>query len=103
MGPLADLLLTQYNWSALETKLLDLLEPAIVALREARKAEAQSLLIEILHNNAAIEAAWLLQAAALEDIPKQRASVQRALALNPHSEVGHKLAALLKDPPRIKW
>ena len=103
MGPLADLLLTQFNWSALETKVLDTLEPAIVALREGRKAESQALLTEILHNDPDNEAAWLLQAAALEDVPKQRECVQRVLALNPESEVGWKMGVLLKPPARTRW
>ena len=103
MGPLADLLLTQFNWSALETKVLDILEPAIVALREGRKAESQALLTEILHNDPDNEAGWLLQAAALEDLPRQRECVQRALALNPESEVGWKMGVLLKPPARTRW
>lgn len=103
MGPLADLLLTQFNWSALETKVLDLLEPAIVALREGRKAESQALLTEILNNDPDNEAGWLLQAAALEDLPKQRECVQQALALNPESEVGWKMGVLLKPPARTQW
>ena len=103
MGPLADLLLTQFDWSALETKVLDILEPAIVALREGRKAESQALLTEILHNDPDNEAAWLLQAAALEDVSKQRECVQRALALNPESEVGQKMGVLLKPPVRTRW
>ena len=103
MGPLADLLLTQFNWSALETKVLDILEPAIVALREGRKAESQALLTEILHNDPDNEAGWLLQAAALEDVPKQRECVQRALAINPKSEIGWKMGILLKPPARTRW
>ena len=103
MGPLADLLLTQFNWSVLETKVLDILEPAIVALREARKAESQALLTEILHNDPDNEAGWLLQAAALEDVSKQQECVQRVLALNPKSEVGWKMGVLLKPPARVRW
>jgi sulfatase modifying factor 1 len=103
MGPLADLLLTQFNWSALETKVLDTLEPAIVALREGRKAEGQALLTEILHNDPDNEAGWLLQAAALEDLPRQRECVQQALTLDPESEVGQKMGALLKPPARTRW
>ncbi len=103
MGPLADTLLTQYRWNDLATKALDLLEPAIIAVREARKAEAQALLTEILHNNDTLEAAWLLQATALADIPKQRECVKRAMALNPESELGWKLAKLLEEPARVTW
>jgi hypothetical protein len=103
MGPLADLLLTQFNWSALETKVLDVLEPAIVALRESRKVESVELLTEILHNDERIEAGWLLQAAALEDLPRQRECVQQALTLDPESEVGQKMEALLKPPARTRW
>lgn len=103
MGPLADTLLTQYRWDDLDTQTLNLLEPAIVAVREARKAEAQNLLTEILHNDDTLEAAWLLQAVATENLPQQRECVKQALALIPESDVGRKLSKLLAEPARINW
>jgi hypothetical protein len=100
MGPLADLLLTQYDWSALSTAELDVLEPPIVALREGRRADCLALLDERFKWENASEPAWLLRTAAIvyENLAQARESVRRALETNPASDVGRKIAEVLKPP-----
>lgn len=98
MGPLADMLLTQYDWSTIGNRELDTLEPTIVALRKGHKADALDLVAAVLAKDEDNGPAWLLKAAALEEPAEGRKCVQRALAFDPESDVAQKMAAILKPP-----
>jgi hypothetical protein len=75
-----------------------LLELARTALDEGRKADAQKLLTELLHEEPANEVAWIMMSDVVEEQERKQYCLERALGINPDSVEGRRLLSALGRP-----
>jgi hypothetical protein len=76
-----------------------LLSQAASALETGDLATAQTLLTQLLRQDARNEGAWLLLAQCVNDSDKQRTCLQRVLALNPDNTEARQRLTALEQPP----
>jgi hypothetical protein len=74
----------------------DLLERAIAALNEGRKAEARQLLMQILRQDRRNEKAWLWMSGAVDTDQERRVCLEQVLSINPDNEMARRGLELLR-------
>jgi hypothetical protein len=74
----------------------DLLERAIAALNEGRKAEARQLLMQVLRQDRRNEKAWLWMSGAVDTDQERRACLEQVLSINPDNEMARRGLELLR-------
>lgn len=65
---------------------MDPLQAGMLAAREGRQSEAQSLLKEALQANPNSEQGWLWMSSVVETEAERRLCLERVLAINPHNQ-----------------
>jgi tetratricopeptide (TPR) repeat protein len=76
----------------------DTLQQAIAAIKAGDKAGGQRLLAEVIRNDPRNEAAWLWMSAVVGSDERQRACLERVLAVNPSNQTAQRgLAKLQRD------
>ena len=75
-----------------------LLELARSALDDGRKADAQRLLTQLLHEEPSNEVAWIMMSDVVEEQERKQYCLERAMGLNPDSAEGRRLMSALGRP-----
>jgi hypothetical protein len=72
---------------------------AITAIRSGDKARGRTLLAQALRIDPRNEAAWLGMASVAETPERRRECLERALTINPNSQIARRALQKLSDPP----
>ena len=75
----------------------DFLKQGITALNEGQKAEARSLLMQVVEQDERNEAAWLWLSGAVDTDEDRRICLENVLAINPSNKAAQKGLSILRQ------